>query len=64
MKKNKPEEVENMKSYPYLPEGMLGKTPENRAALASAEALRRAMEEGRILEAPALLCDGRMRLHV
>lgn len=53
-----------MKSYPYLPEGMLGKTPENRAALASAEALRRAMEEGRILEAPALLCDGRMRLHV
>lgn len=53
-----------MKSYPYLPEGMLGKTPENRAALASAEALRRAMEEGRILEAPALLCDSKMRLHV
>lgn len=53
-----------MKSYPYLPEGMLEGTPENRAALASAESLWQAMAEGRILEAPALLCDNKMRLHV
>ena len=53
-----------MKDYPYLPEGCLWKTPENRAALSSREELTRAMETGRILEAPALLCDNRMRLHV
>lgn len=53
-----------MKDYPYLPEGCLWKTPENRAAFSSREELTRAMEAGRILEAPALLCDNRMRLHV
>lgn len=53
-----------MKDYPYLPEGCLWKTPENRAALSSREELTHAMETGRILEAPALLCDNRMRLHV
>lgn len=53
-----------MKDYPYLPEGCLWKTPENRAALSSREELTRAMEAGHILEAPALLCDNRMRLHV
>ena len=53
-----------MKDYPYQPEGCLWKTPENRAALSSREELTRAMEAGRILEAPALLCDNRMRLHV
>lgn len=53
-----------MKDYPYLPEGCLWRTPENRAALSSREELTRAMEAGHILEAPALLCDNRMRLHV
>lgn len=53
-----------MKVYPYMPEGCLTATPENRAALSSPEGLRRAMETGQILEAPALLCDNDLRLHV
>ena len=48
----------------YKPEGMIGCTPENKEALASPEALERAGRSGRILEAPVLLCDSRMRLHV
>lgn len=53
-----------MRVYPYLPEGCLSATPENRAALSSKEGLYRAMETGQILEAPALLCDSDMRLHI
>ena len=41
----------------FLPEGHLLYTPENQAACASPAALARAMEEGRILEGTALLCD-------
>ena len=41
----------------YLPEGRLLDRPENKAALRSPAALAQAMEEGRILEAKALLCD-------
>ena len=48
----------------YRPEGLLGNTKENREALASAEGLERACRTGQILEAPVLLCDNRMRLHV
>ena len=48
----------------YKPEGMLGSSPENKEALSSPEALERAGRLGRILEAPVLLCDNRMRLHV
>ncbi len=48
----------------YRPEGELMASAENREALASPAALERAMREGRILEAPATLCDGQMRLHV
>lgn len=48
----------------YLPEGRLLDTADNRAACASPAALRRAMEEGTILEAPALLCDPDHNLHV
>ena len=48
----------------YRPEGMLYKDPENKDALAGPEALERAGRAGRILEAPVLLCDSRMRLHV
>ncbi|MBQ8340797.1 MAG: 30S ribosomal protein S1 [Clostridia bacterium] len=48
----------------YRPEGMLGATKENREALASIEGLERACRTGQILEAPVLLCDNRMRLHV
>ena len=48
----------------YLPEGALGERAENREALSCPEALERAMRAGRILEAPVLLCDNQMRLHV
>ena len=48
----------------YKPEGMLEKTEENRESLASPAALLAAMKAGKILEAPVLLCDSRMRLHV
>ena len=48
----------------YKPEGMLSATEENIEALSSPAALERAMRLGQILEATALLCDSRMRLHV
>ncbi len=53
-----------MSLYRFLPEGMLQNTTENKEALSSPAHLERAMHEGRILEAPAVLCDGKMRLHV
>jgi small subunit ribosomal protein S1 len=43
---------------------MLLDTPQNKEYLSSVAGLERAWREGRILEAPALLCDARMRLHV
>ncbi|MBE6603007.1 MAG: 30S ribosomal protein S1 [Ruminococcaceae bacterium] len=48
----------------FKPEGMLDKTPGNKEALSSPAALERAWRTGEILEAPVLLCDNRMRLHV
>ena len=48
----------------YKPEGMLQKTDANREALSSPATLLQAMRTGQILEAPVLLCDNRMRLHV
>ncbi|MBP3395619.1 MAG: 30S ribosomal protein S1 [Clostridia bacterium] len=51
-------------NYLYKPEGMLEKTPENKEALSSPAALQAAMRAGKILEAPVLLCDSNMRLHV
>lgn len=50
--------------YLFQPEGTLQSTPQNKEYLATPAALERAWREGRILEAPALLCDARMRLHV
>ena len=50
--------------HTYKPEGMLLSTKENREALSSPEALERAGRLGQILEAPVVLCDNRMRLHV
>ena len=48
----------------YKPEGMLYLSPENREYTASVSGLERAACEGRILEAPVILCDSEMRLHV
>jgi len=51
-------------SYLYKPEGMLERGVDNKEALSSPATLERAMRTGRILEAPVLLCDNSMRLHV
>lgn len=48
----------------FKPEGMLEKTKENAQALASPAALERAWRTGQILEAPVILCDSELRLHV
>lgn len=48
----------------FMPEGRLIHTPENIAALSSCSALSRAMAERRILEANAVLCDGKHNLIV
>ena len=48
----------------FKPEGTLYKTKENKDALSSPAALERAWRTGEILEAPVLLCDSHMRLHV
>ena len=48
----------------YPPEGRLLHTPENEAACATAEGLRRAMEAGTVLEGVARLCDGAHNLLV
>jgi small subunit ribosomal protein S1 len=48
----------------YRPEGYLFEARENREYIMSRSGLERARDEGKILEATALLCDSRMRLHV
>lgn len=48
----------------YLPEGLLLATAQNREAIASQAGLERAMIQGKILEAPAVLCDSEMNLYV
>ncbi len=49
----------------YVPEGMLEKTAENALSLSSRKGLELAMAQGRILEAPAVMCDCRtMQLRV
>lgn len=48
----------------FHPEGYMFGSRENREYLSSRAGLERAMREGRILEATAMLCDSRQRLHV
>ena len=48
----------------YSPEGMLIRSSRNREYISSISGLERAMNEGRILEGTALLCDSSMRLHI
>lgn len=48
----------------YRPEGYLFGTHENREYISSRQGLEHALNEGKILEATALLCDSHMRLHV
>ena len=53
-----------MAVFPYCPEGQLYQTKENKEALSTPNHLERAMQTGKILEAPATLCDGDLRLCV
>lgn len=53
-----------MAVYHYQPEGALLQTAQNKEFLSSPDMLEHARREGKILEAPALLCDAEMRLHV
>ena len=48
----------------YLPEGGYIKSAENREMTASREGLERALLLGKILEAPAVLCDHALSLHI
>ncbi len=48
----------------YRPEGGYMETAANKEALSSLSGLERAMQEGRVIEGVATLCDERMRLHV
>ena len=48
----------------YLPEGLLYGNAQNREYISSPEGLTRAMREGRILEAPAAMCDSENNLYV
>ncbi len=48
----------------YKPEGILYHTEQNREYISSLQGLERAMLQGKILEAPAILCDGEMNLHI
>ena len=50
--------------YHFQPEGMLHGTARNKELLGCTAGLERAWREGITLEAPAILCDARMRLHV
>ena len=49
--------------YTYLPEGMYSGS-QNSEQMSSFAALERAMAQGKILEAPAILCDGDLNLIV
>ncbi len=58
-------EVKSIMINTYKPEGMLMGAQQNRELLsAGRQGLERAMAQGTILEANALLCDGDMNLHV
>lgn len=48
----------------YRPEGLLIDTPENQQAMQSISALQEAMEQQKILEARALVCDSARNLIV
>ena len=48
----------------YLPEGYLLESPDNHEYTSSEEGLRRAWQEGRILEGVATVCDDQRDLHV
>ena len=53
-----------MSANSYKPEGTRMGSAENREYLSSLQGLEKAMLCGKILEAPVLLCDSKMRLHL
>ena len=48
----------------YLPEGLIYGTAKNREYISSLDGLERAMREGKILEAPAAMCDSDTNLYI
>lgn len=48
----------------YMPEGLLYDTPQNREYISSLQGLERALRDGKILEAPAAMCDSEMNLYI
>jgi small subunit ribosomal protein S1 len=48
----------------YLPEGSLICTSENKEYTSSLQGLEKAMREGKIIEAPAAMCDSDMNLYI
>lgn len=48
----------------YQPEGILYHSAQNREYISSQQGLEKAMLQGKILEAPAVMCDGDMNLHI
>ncbi|MBQ4150924.1 MAG: 30S ribosomal protein S1 [Clostridia bacterium] len=48
----------------YLPEGLLYGTAQNKEYISSLSGLEKAMREGRIIEAPAAMCDSDMNLYI
>ena len=48
----------------YLPEGLLYGTSKNREYISSLDGLERALREGRIIEAPAAMCDNDTNLYI
>lgn len=48
----------------YLPEGLLMGTAQNREYISSQAGLERAMQQGKILEAPAAMCDSELNLYI
>lgn len=48
----------------YLPEGLLYGSAQNAQYISSVSGLEKAMRDGKILEAPAVMCDSEMNLYV
>lgn len=48
----------------YMPEGLLYGSAQNREYISSVQGLERAVREGRIIEAPAAMCDSDMNLYI
>ena len=51
-------------STTFLPEGLLYGTKQNHEYISSISGLEKALHDGKIIEAPAAMCDGEMNLYI